>query len=92
MALHRANYNDQATGTLAGGSAKVSGWDPDDVEVDVGCEAFVDTGIYTDLAAPGPLVTVSTGSVEYPSLFEALGFIDSSYHLRAQSSAAVSGI
>ena len=82
-----------ATGMLASdGVSKVPGWDPDDVEVDVGCEAFVDTGIYTDLGANGPLVTVSSGSIDYPSVFAGLGFIDSTVQLRAQSSAAVSGI
>lgn len=81
-----------ATGVLADGTVKVPGWDPDDVTVTVGCEAFVATGMYTGLGGAGPMVTVSSGAVGYPSLFEALGFIDSSYELRARSSAAVMGI
>ena len=57
-----------------------------------GCEDFVATGIYTGLGSAGPMVTVSTGAVSYPSLFEGLGFINSTIQLSAKSSAAVVGI
>ncbi len=81
------------TGNIAGtGPAKVPGWMPNDVQVTVGCEAFVATGIYTDLNAPGPLVTVSSGTVNYPSILNGLGVIDDTIDIGAQSSAAVSGI
>ena len=84
--------NVTATGRLADGNPKVPGWDPDDVTVTVGCEDFVATGIYTGLGSAGPMVTVSTGAVSYPSLFEGLGFINSTIQLSAKSSAAVVGI
>jgi len=84
--------NVTATGALSGGTAKVPGWDPDDVSVTVGCEDFVATGIYTGLGGAGPMVTVSTGGVAYPSLFDSLGFLDSSFQLAAQASAAVTGV
>jgi Flp pilus assembly protein TadG len=84
--------NVTATGSLAGGAAKVPGWNPNQVEVTVGCQDFVATGIYTDLGAAGPMITVSTGGVTYPSLFEALGFITSNIQLSARSSAAVAGL
>ncbi|HEU4651862.1 MAG TPA: TadE/TadG family type IV pilus assembly protein, partial [Croceibacterium sp.] len=84
--------NITATGALSGGTPKVPGWDPTDVTVTVGCQEFVSTGIFTALGGAAPMVTVSTGSVPYPSLFAGLGFIDSSFDLSARSSAAVLGI
>lgn len=85
--------NVTATGQLvAGGTPKVPGWMPVTVVVDINCDSFVDTGIYTDLGERGPLVTVSSGNVPYPSILSGLGFIDSTVNLSAQSSAAVVGI
>jgi Flp pilus assembly protein TadG len=84
--------NVTATGTLGGTAPKVPGWDPDDVTVTVGCQDFVATGIYTGLGEAGPMVTVATGGVTYPSLFNGLGFIDSTFQVGAHSSAAVVGI
>ena len=84
--------NVTATGMLANGNPKVPGWNPDDVTVTVGCQDFVATGIYTGLGSAGPMVTVSTGGVTYPSLFNGLGFITSSVQLSAKSSAVVVGI
>ncbi len=85
--------NVTVTGQLAaGGIPKVPGWNPANVNVAISCGSFVDTGIYTDLGGRGPLVTVSAGSVVYPSIFEGLGFIDTSVNLTARSSAAVVGI
>ena len=84
--------NVTATGTLDGETVKVPGWDPDDVMVTVGCQDFVATGMYTGLGEAGPMITVASGTVGYPSMFEALGFIDSSFQLGARSSAAVMGI
>lgn len=84
--------NVTVTGQLTGGYAKVPGWLPADVDVDIGCGAFVDTGIYSDLGRSGPLVRVSSGAVTYPSILGGLGFIDDTINLSAQSSAAVVGI
>ena len=84
--------NVTATGALAGGRAKVPGWDPDSVIVNVGCQDFVATGIYSGLGGAGPMITVSTGGVTYPSLFNGLGVIDSTYQIGASASAAVTGV
>ena len=85
--------NVTATGQVSsGGVAKVPGWNPANVTVTVSCSSFVDTGIYADLGDNGPLVTVSSGAVQYPSILASLGFIDNSYYLSARSSAAVMGI
>lgn len=84
--------NVTATGQFAGGRAKVPGWDPNNVNVTINCSSFVDTGIYSDLGDQGPLVTVSSGPVVYPSILGGLGFIDDSINLSARSSAAVMGI
>lgn len=82
-----------ATGQVAdGGTSKVPGWDADDVVVTVGCQQFVATGIYTDLGANGPLVTVSAGSVAYPAILNSLGVLDNTVTISAESSAAVMGI
>lgn len=84
--------NVTATGQFDGGTPKVPGWQPATVNVAISCESFVDTGIYSDLGASGPLVTVSSGAVAYPSILGSLGFIDSTLSLSARSSAAVVGI
>ena len=55
--------NMTATGMLAGGAPKVPGWSANEVVVTVGCQDFVATGIFTDLGAAGPMITVSTGGV-----------------------------
>ncbi|MXO55262.1 TadE/TadG family type IV pilus assembly protein [Pontixanthobacter gangjinensis] len=92
-ALEDEIQNVTATGQIAaGGLPKVPGWSPNDVDVTIGCQAFVDTGIYSDLGAAGPMVSISSGMVTYPSILAALGFLDSNYRLSAQSSAAVMGI
>ena len=85
--------NVTVTGQVAGGgNPKVPGWNPNDVVVTVSCDSFVDTGIYSDLGEKGPLVTVSSGIVTYPSILGGLGFIDDTYGLSAKSSSAVMGI
>ena len=85
--------NVTATGQLAaGGTPKVPGWKPATVNVAISCNSFVDTGIYTDLGARGPLVTVSSGAVGYPSILGGLGFLNNTLNLSARSSAAVVGI
>lgn len=84
--------NVTANGQLSGGTPKVPGWQAANVSVVISCNSFVDTGIYTDLGARGPLVTVSSGPVQYPSILGGLGFITNSLNLSARSSAAVVGL
>ena len=92
-ALETQIQNLTVTGNIDGtGPSKVPGWLPGDVQVTVGCEAFVATGIYTDLGAAGPLVTVSSGTVDYPSILNGLGVLDDTIVMGAESSAAVAGI
>lgn len=83
-----------ATGQLSDADALplVPGWQASNVNVTVTCQGFVDTGIYTDLGGAGPVVTVSSGDVDYPSFFEQLGVIDSSYKMSAKESAPVTGL
>ncbi|MDP2130168.1 MAG: TadE/TadG family type IV pilus assembly protein [Erythrobacter sp.] len=84
--------NVTATGQLAaGGTPKVPGWEPANVVV-TPCGEFVGTGIYTDLGEPGPIITVDSGPVAYPSILSGLGFIDDTINLSAKSSTAVMGI
>jgi len=70
----------------------VRGWTAGQVTVTVSCQAFVNTGIYTQLGQAGPVVTVAATNVTYPSLFGALGNITRGVTLNARSSAAVIGI
>ena len=85
--------NVTATGQVPGGGIpKVPGWNPANVVVTISCDSFVSTGIYSDLGEKGPLVTVASSAVPYPSLFDALGFIDGKFALSAQSSTAVMGV
>lgn len=91
-ALESEIKNLTVTGQISGGAPKVPGWTTGDVQVTVGCEAFVATGIYTDLGAEGPMVTVSSGNVDYPSILNGLGVINDTVDISAESSAAVAGI
>lgn len=82
------------TGQLANTAARsvVPGWTDAQVDVDVSCESYVNTGIYTDLNGAGPIVTVRAANVAYPYLFGLLGGIGGNISLNAQSSTAVIGI
>ncbi len=81
------------TGQIAdGGVPKVPGWTAADVQITAGCQQFVATGIYDDLGAAGPLITISSGNVAYPSILNGLGFLDGSFTISANASAAVTGI
>ena len=82
------------TGIVSAGqpNATVPGWTAANVSVDVSCEAFVETGIYSDLNAPGPIVTVRAADVPYPSLFKLLGRIPGTIQLNARASTAGIGI
>ncbi|MFM5954918.1 MAG: TadE/TadG family type IV pilus assembly protein [Novosphingobium sp.] len=76
----------------AGAKATVPGWTAGQVSVTVSCQAFVSTGIYSDLNGAGPIVTVSATNVAYPTLFKMLGNLPGSIHLNAKASTAVIGI
>ena len=82
------------TGQLASTAARpvVPGWTAAQVEVTVSCRSFVDTGIYQDLGAAGPIVTVRAANVQYPFLFGALGGLGGPISLNARSSGAVIGL
>jgi Flp pilus assembly protein TadG len=77
----------------------VRGWTAAQVIVNVDCEKFtadadptVPTGIYTDLGAPGPIVTVVATNVAYPSLYNGFAGISGAIRLSARSNAAVIGL
>ncbi len=95
---HPAEYDDlrllTRTGQVANSAINpvVPGWTAAQVRVTVDCQAFVDTGIYTDLRDRGPIITVAASNVTYPSMFNLLGRLSGSVQLNAKSSAAVIGI
>ena len=64
----------------------VPNWTDDEVEVAISCEHFVDTGIYDQLGAAGPVVTVTASRVPYPSIFSYLGVIDPTLLMTAKAS------
>jgi Flp pilus assembly protein TadG len=82
------------TGQLANTGARpvVPGWTAAQVVVEINCQDFVDTGIYTDLGGAAPVVTVRASGVAYPSLFNALAGLGTGISLSAKSNAAVIGI
>ena len=75
-----------------GGSAAVPGMTADNISVAPDCAAYVESGIYTDLGAAGPIVTVSVSGVGYPSLFAQLAGLDGSINRAAKASAPVIGL
>lgn len=82
------------TGQLASTTAKsvVPRWSAAQVTVTVSCQAFVNTGIYSDLGEAGPMVTVAASGVAYPTLFNGLAGLGTGITLSAKSNAAVIGI
>lgn len=88
------------TGNTAGtGASELPGWTNAQVNVTVDCSGFVSTGIFDSLgndssgnARTGAVVTVSAPAVPYFSILGALGVIDSSYFLAAESHAPVIGV
>jgi TadE-like protein len=82
------------TGQLSNTGAQpvVPGWTAAQVDVEINCQDFVDTGIYTDLGGAGPVVTVRATGVSYPSLFNGLAGLGGGTSLSAKSNAAVIGI
>jgi hypothetical protein len=77
--------------------SKVPGWANDHVKVSVVCREGVFAGLYDGMDADGdgkpevPTVTVST-VVRYPSILGLLGFDTTDLGVRAQASAAVTGL
>lgn len=70
----------------------VPGW-TSNAQVTVNCAIdFLDSGIYEPTATQGKAVTIRVTNLPYPSLFEALGVIDSSINLNASASTAVIGV
>ena len=79
------------TGTVTGTTPRIPNWDSNLIEVSFTCDAGFNEGIYRDSVGGAPIVTVNA-TAGYPSLFEALGLIDSSAIVAARSQAVVSGI
>lgn len=79
------------TGKPGGGTPLISGWVNADITVTVGCDATATDGIFKPLTGGARIVTVSA-TADYPSLFEALGFIDSTASVNASAQAVVMGI
>ena len=83
------------TGTIAGGNARVRGWDNTEVTVTVECQSTPSGlyvgGIYSGLDGGGRTVTVSA-AVLYPTFFARIGFNSASLTVNGRSQAAVMGI
>jgi hypothetical protein len=81
------------TGTLDDqADPRIAGWDADLIVVTYACDAdFEDDGIFKGTTGGAPVVQVSA-TAEYPSLFETLGFIDSTASVAASAQAVVNGI
>lgn len=85
------------TGQLANANAspRVGGWTSSQVQVDIACNSFVSTGIYSDLGGTlgpkAPIVTVRARGVVYPSLFAGLGQIRN-IPLTASAKSPVTGL
>lgn len=79
------------TGRVSGGTARVPGWENDDIMVSLTCPGTaITTGIYAG-ESNAPQINL-VASVAYQSLFEGVGIIDSTYTLNASQQAAVMGI
>lgn len=83
------------TGNIAGGNARVRGWDNNEVTVTVECQGtpagIYVGGIYAGLNGGGRTVTV-TAAVLYPTFFARLGFNSTNLTVNGRSQAAVMGI
>lgn len=79
------------TGQISGGTARVPGWDNDEIEVSVSCPAIpLTTGIYQ--TEPNAPVVIVTAVVDYQSLFDGVGILTDRYFLNATQQSAVMGI
>jgi Flp pilus assembly protein TadG len=82
------------TGQLSDANARpvVPGWTAAQVAVEPFCQAFINTGIYSDLGQAGPIIRVRATGVAYPTLFNGLAGLGQGITLTAKSNAAVIGI
>jgi TadE-like protein len=78
------------TGQLAGASSSVAGWINADITVNVVCDSAFPDGIYTG-RGEAPVVRVET-TLDYPSLFQTLGFDATNIRMTAYSEAAGTGL
>lgn len=78
------------TGQLTGTSATVTGWVNGDITVTVICDNSFPKGIYTGRGS-APVIRVET-TLDYPSLFQTLGFNALGIEISAYSEAAGTGI
>ena len=80
------------TGTLTGTVPRIPGMELGDITVTRGCDPnFEGDGIFKGTADGAPLVLVQARTA-YPSLFEQLGLLDSSFQVQASAEAVVNGI
>lgn len=81
----------------SGDAPLVSDWqDKQNMTVSVSCNDSYDTGIYDGKAGGAPVVTVSVVDLDYPWLFQSMGYFDkdSFFHgvkLNASATAVVTG-
>jgi Flp pilus assembly protein TadG len=79
------------TGKLSGGAPLIANWtDNKDVTITVTCPGNTG-GIFVGAAGGARVVTVAA-KASYPSLFETLGFIDSTRSVNANAQAVVMGL
>ena len=78
------------TGQLAGTSSAVAGWVNEDITVNVVCDSAFPDGIYTG-RGEAPIIRVET-TLDYPSLFQTLGFNALGIRMTAHSEAAGTGL
>ena len=80
------------TGTVTGTVSRVPNMVANDVTVTYRCDTtYVGQGIYKGTSGGAPIVRVQARA-DYASLFNTLGFIDSTSSIYASSEAAVNGI
>lgn len=78
------------TGQLAETSSAVAGWVNADITVTVDCNVDFISGIYNE-SEGAPVVRVET-TLDYPSLFQTLGFDATNIRMTAYSEAAGTGL
>ena len=80
------------TGTTDGTMPRVPGMAKADISVRYRCDpSYAGKGIFKGTTGGAPILLVQA-SAGYSSLFEQLGFLDSSFHVQASAEAVVSGI
>lgn len=79
------------TGQISGGTERVPGWANSHLTVSVSCPTTaIKTGLYEN-EDNAPQINI-VADVPYPSLFDGMGVLDSTYQLYASQQAAVMGI